>query len=128
MVDSQKIRYLIAGGWNTLFGYGGTFGLYYLLNKHVYTILIILIANFLAISMSFLTYKTFVFRTKGSWWKEYFRSYLVYGNMALASIGILWFMVDYMAIPFWIAQGAIMVITITLSYIGHVRFTFSNQS
>lgn len=127
MLSSQKLRYLIAGGWNTFFGYGVSLALYYFLYNHVNTLLIILLAYFLAITMSFLTYKLFVFRTSGNWWKEYLRSYLVYGNMAVISIGMLWFLVDYMAIPFWIAQGLIMVTTITLSYVGHARFTFSNK-
>lgn len=125
MLDSRKIRYLVGGGWNTLFGYTLSIGLYNLLSNRIHIIGIAIIANVFAISMAFLTYKLFVFQTKGNWWKEYLRSYLVYGNTVLVSIVMLWVLVDFMAIPFWIAQGLIIIITVIMSYIGHSRFTFS---
>ena len=127
IMNSRKIRYLMAGGWNTVFGYVVSLLLYYLLNQYMHIIAIGLIAHFFAISMAFLTYKVFVFRTKGNWWKEYRRSYLVYGYSIFVSIGMLWLMVDYMAVPFWFAQGLIILITVILSYIGHSRFTFSSK-
>jgi len=124
MFSSRKIRYLIGGGWNTLFGYAVSVGLYDLLSKNTHILIITTIANVIAISMAFLTYKVFVFQTKGNWWGEYFRSYLIYGNIVLISIFMLWLMVDFMRLQFWIAQGLIMVATIFLSYIGHARYTF----
>lgn len=77
--------------------------------------------------MAFLTYKLFVFQTRGNWWREYARSYLVYGTTALLSIVMLWLMVDFMAIPFWIAQALMIVLTVIVSYNGHARFTFSKN-
>lgn len=127
MINHKKIRYLLAGGWNTVFGYMVSVGLYYLLSEYIHLIAIALMAHFLAISMAFLTYKLFVFQTSGNWWKEYTRSYLVYGNTVVVSIGLLWVMVDYMAVPFWLAQGLIILITVILSYIGHSRYTFSSK-
>ena len=127
MISQKKIRYLLAGGWNTLFGYTVSVGLYNLLSEYIHLIAIALIAHFFAISMAFLTYKLFVFQTRGNWWKEYSRSYLVYGNTVVVSIGLLWLMVDYMAVPFWIAQGVIILIVVILSYIGHSCYTFSSK-
>ena len=127
MIEQRKIRYLMAGGWNTLFGYVVSLALYNLLEQYVHIIAIAIIAHVCAISMAYFTYKVFVFRTKGNWWKEYKRSYLVYGNTIVVSIGMLWFMVDILAVPFWIAQGLIILTTVILSYIGHSRYTFSNK-
>lgn len=127
MSISRKIRYLLAGGWNTLFGYSISTSFYYLFSKYVHIIVLLVIANILAISMAFLTYKLFVFKTKGNWWREYIRSYLVYGGTALMGIAVLWYMVDFAAIPFWIAQGAVIIATVILSYIGHARFTFAKK-
>ena len=120
----KKIRYLLAGGWNTAFGYSISTGFYYLFSKQVHIIVLLIVANILAISMAFLTYKLFVFKTRGNWWREYIRSYLVYGTTASIGIVMLWLMVDFAAIPFWIAQGGVIMITVIFSYIGHSRFTF----
>jgi putative flippase GtrA len=74
--------------------------------------------------MSFLTYKFFVFRTKNNWLKEYLRSYIIYGGVALISLCILWLAVDFLKMPFWIAQALVMSVGVLSSYIGHDRFTF----
>ena len=120
----RRARYLLAGGWNTAFGYSISTGFYYLFSKQVHIIVLLVAANVFAISMAFLTYKFFVFQTKGNWWREYILSYLVYGATASIGIVMLWLMVDFAAIPFWIAQGGVIMITVIFSYMGHSRFTF----
>jgi putative flippase GtrA len=80
--------------------------------------------NILNISMSFFTYKYFVFKTKKNWLQEYLKSYIVYGGAALISLCMLWLTVDYLKIPFWIAQALVMLLGVSISYIGHNRFTF----
>lgn len=122
--QSRGLRYLLAGGWNTLFGY--TFGiwLYYALSPYLHIIGIGIIGNIVAITMSFLTYKLFVFRTKGQWLSEYLRSYVVYGGTAIFGILLLWGMVDGLSLKIWLAQGIGIVITVLISYVGHKRITF----
>ena len=65
LMNNPKMRYLIAGGWNTVFGYSAGVVLYYLMREQFHIVIIGVIGNVLAISMSFLTYKLFVFKTKG---------------------------------------------------------------
>jgi putative flippase GtrA len=123
-IDSPKARYLIAGGWNTLFGYVVGLVLYYGLGGREHVVAVGIVANILAITMAFLTYKMFVFRTKGNWLSEYFRAYLVYGATAVIGIGLLWLLVDGLNVGFWIAQGLVILITVVVSYVSHSRFTF----
>jgi putative flippase GtrA len=125
-VNPKHLRYLLVGGWNTLFGYGTMVGLYYLLSSHLHLVVIATIANLLAISMSFTTYKLFVFRSQGKWWHEYLRSYVVYGGNAIFGILGLWLLASGMGMPVWLAQGLLMVFGVVLSYIGHQKFTFRN--
>jgi len=126
-LDNDKIRYLIAGAWNTIFGYVSGLSIYYAVGDHVHVVFVALIANVLAITMAFLTYKIFVFRSKGNWLVEYFRAYVVYGATAVLGIGLLWILVDGANVPFWLAQGLAIFITVVVSYIGHSRFTFRRQ-
>ena len=120
----KKIRYIIAGGWNTIFGYFFGIFLFYFFKDNFPLIFILIVINIVAISMSFLTYKLYVFKTKGNWIREFIKSFLVYGSMSLISIPILLFLVDVMFLPFWLSQGITIIITIIFSYILHKNFTF----
>ena len=124
LLQKQSLRYLLAGGWNTVFGYGISVALYTALSHKLHVVVIAVIANILAITMSFLTYKIFVFKTTGNWLNEYGRSYLVYGSMALLSIVLLWALVDYLGVDIWYAQALVIILTVGVSYLGHKFFTF----
>ena len=87
-----------------------------------------MLANILNISMSFLTYKIFVFKTRGNWLSEYVRCYVVYGNIAIVGMLLIWLMVDFFMVPFWIAQALILLITVIISYVAHARFTFKKNA
>ena len=124
ILERKPLRYLIAGGWNTIFGYGVTVGLYALMADKLHIALIATIANILAITMSFITYKLFVFKTQGNWLLEYARSYIVYGGMAILSIIFLWIFVDILGWQIWYAQAVVILITVGVSYLGQKSFTF----
>lgn len=121
---NEKIRYIVAGIWNTIFGYTITIIIYFLAKDHVNTFFIGIIANVFAISQSFVIHKVFVFKTEGDWLKELLRSYMVYGVAALLSSGLLWILVDLYGISIFTAQIAVLLIIILFSYIGHKEFTF----
>ncbi len=127
ILQKQSMRYLLAGGWNTVFGYGVGVGLYTLLSNQLHVAVIASIANIFAITMSFLTYKLFVFKTTGNWLLEYGRSYLVYGSMALLSVVLLWVLVDYVGMNIWFAQALVSILTVGISYFGHKFFTFHSH-
>lgn len=78
--------------------------------------------------MSFLTYKLFVFRSKGRWWGEYLRSYVVYGAAALVGVLLLWFLVRGLGVNIWLAQGAVVGGVVLISYLGHASFTFRSDA
>jgi len=82
-------------------------------------------ANVLAITISFTTYKVFVFQTHGRWIEEYLRSFLVYGGMAVVGTVVLWILVDGARLPIWLAQAIAVILTVVISYLGHSRYTFS---
>lgn len=124
VIDSQKLRYLLVGGVNTLFGYGAGVGIYMLLVANWHIFIIGIVSNVVSISFSFITYKLFVFKTRGNWFAEYFKAYLVYGGMAALGILFLWLFVDFLNIRIWLAQGMVILVTVVISYFGHKHFTF----
>ena len=123
-LEHKPLRFLLAGGWNTVFGYGVSVGLYTLLAGKLHITLIAAVANIIAITMSFLTYKLFVFKTPGNWLLEYGRSYIVYGGMAIFGIILIWIFVDILGWWIWYAQALVILVTVGASYLGHKLFTF----
>jgi putative flippase GtrA len=122
---SQKHRYLIAGAWNTAFGYSFGLAIYYLFEKIVTIYGILLISNIVSITMAFFTHKLFVFKTKGNWLKEYLKSYVVYGVSALIGAVSIWILVEYFSVKFWIAQGASILLCVIFSYFANSKYTYS---
>ncbi len=127
MFKRQKTRYLLTGGLNTLFGYAVGVCSYKLFSDHAGIVWAAVFANILAISFSFVTYKLFVFRTKGHWFVEYTRAYIVYGSSALLSVLLLWVLIDWVRMSIWMAQGVVLIVTVAVSYLGHAKFTFQRK-
>lgn len=128
MGNDEMIKYLIVGGFNTVFGYLiGVIGFLLLQNK-MHILFIAAISNILAISMSFLTYKTLVFKTKGDWIEEYLKCYMVYGSTALLGGLLIWIFVDYLSLNIWLAQAIVVLVTVCVSYFGHKKYTFKKTS
>jgi putative flippase GtrA len=124
---SKKAQYLIAGGWNTIFGYFVMVELYQIFSTKIHIIVVAIIANFLSITMAFLTYKVFVFKTNGSWLSEYVKCYFVYGGMAALNVLLNWLCIEFLNMPIWLSQGFCILIGVATSYFSHSRFTFKNS-
>ena len=120
----ERLRFLIVGGVNTVFGYAFSLTFYYQVEGALPTPLILVINTLVSITFSFVLYKVFVFRTKGNWLTEYLRSYVVYGASSFVGIIITWILVDFFDFEFWIVQSALLVFVVMTSYFGHRNFTF----
>lgn len=127
MLNQKNIRYLLVGGINTIVGYSIGIAIYKALASNLGIIWVGILSNIISITVSFLTYKIFVFRTQGMWVLEYVKSYLIYGGTAVISIFFLWFFVEKMNISIWLSQALVIVVTVIISYLGHSRFTFSRR-
>lgn len=124
-VRIHGLGFLFVGAINTLFGYFGSVGMYELFKGYIPLAAIIVISRIVTITFSFLTYKIFLFRTKGQWIKEYLRCFISYGFTSACVMCVLYALVEYMEIPFWIAQFVATGIGVVLNFIAHSCFTFS---
>jgi putative flippase GtrA len=125
--EDQRARYLAAGAVNTLFGYLSSNALYYSLTPQLHILAIGAVSSVVNITFSFLTYKLYVFRTKGNWLREYLRCYVVYGVGTVIAVLAMWLLVDFLSVPFWLAQALVMAVIIIFSYFGHSRFSFAKK-
>ncbi len=131
----QLGRYLVVGVWNTAFGYA-TFALFTaLLDRYVPASYLAasLISSLLNITVSFLGYKWFVFKTRGNYLKEWGRCLVVYSGsiaLGLAMLPPTVLLVEYLtgnprAAPY-IAGALLMAAQVVLSFLGHKNFSFKS--
>ncbi len=132
----QFTRYLLVGGFNTVFGYG----LFALLNwsftglgsySYLYAWLL---TSLIALTVAFLGYKWFVFRTRGNYLVEWLRCLGVYSSsMVIGSVGMA-IMVPILRAHLYkpqhasyIAASILAVITVLLSFLGHKNISFRQK-
>jgi putative flippase GtrA len=131
---AQFLRYLLIGGWNTLFGYT----CFFLMNRWLSTIMpaysyiaASLISNLISISVAFLGYKWFVFRTRGNYLREWLRTLAVYSGSILLSavllaplVGLIRHVTHYQSQAPYIAGAIVTIFTVISSFLGHRHFSF----
>lgn len=132
----QLGRYLVVGIWNTAFGYGTFALLTALLDRYIPASYLAasLLSSVLNITVSFLGYKWFVFKTKGNYLKEWARCLMVYSGSIVLGLALLpptVFLVIYVggnpsASPY-IAGALIMALQVIISFVGHKRFSFQQS-
>ncbi len=129
----QFFRYLLVGGFNTFFGYGVFAMLTWLfvgLGTYSYMYAAAL-ANVIAISVAFLGYKWFVFRTRGNYLVEWIRCFGVYGSSVLIGLAGLPILVPILRHMLhrpeqapYLAGALLTPLTVIFSFIGHKKFSF----
>ena len=123
-LSKERIKFLIGGIWNTIFGYLFSVAIFKSFEELFHTLLIAFFVNFVSISQSFFIYKKFVFCSEGNWLKEWLKSFVVYGLSGLISSLLIWFMLDWLSIDIIYAQGYVILIIAIFSYFGHKHYTF----
>jgi putative flippase GtrA len=130
---AQFGRYLVVGVFNSLFGYSSYALLTAVLTPHVPYAYILagVLASVLNITVSFLNYKRFVFKTKGNYLREWSRCLLVYsGGIAIGAVllPVTVFTIRHLtradASAPYIAGALLMGVNIIVSFLGHKKFSF----
>ncbi len=132
----QLVRYLLVGGFNTVFGYSVFALLNWLftgLGSYSYMYAAVL-GNLIAITVAFLGYKWFVFRTRGNYLVEWVRCVGVYGSsMLIGLIGlpilvtILRHHLQRPELASYIAAAILTAVTVVFSFVGHKNISFRQK-
>jgi putative flippase GtrA len=135
------LQYLLVGVCNFLFGYGcyaGFVAVYkqFLPPQDLYLAVDLASATAtpIGVTASFLTYKFFVFRTRGNYLREWLKCMLVYGAASLPGLFILP-VVTKLLLMFqslrevapYLAGAIVMGGTTIFTYLAHKNFSFSTQ-
>lgn len=123
--SGKQLRYVIIGLWNTLFSYAAFFFLYYLTSAWLHYMVILVLSQIIGLTNAYISYKFFVFKTKGNVVREYLRFYVVYGTTFIVNIILIAVFVEIMGFNPVISQGVIALIVVVMAYMGHSRFSFN---
>lgn len=126
-------RYLVVGAFNTAFGYATYAGFTALLMPRLPAgyVLASLLSSLLAITVSFVNHKLFVFQTRGHWLREWGRCLVVYGSTMVAGLvalpplvwGCTWLTGDAASAPY-LAGAAWTVLNVGWNFLGHKHYAF----
>jgi len=128
---SEKIRYLLVGGFNTVTAYIIFAALYYLLD-HVFHVallygVMLLLQNTISVNISIFTMRYFVFRSRGNLGKEYYRAAKVYTLMGI--LNYVWLLIAHKMLHMHtlIAQPTFLIFSTIATYILHKYFSFKKK-
>jgi len=130
-------RYLLVGIFNTLFAYASFAALTAVLNPivpHSY-LLGSLVSSVLNITMAYLGYKWFVFKTKGKYFQEWLRCLAIYSGAILINLMCLPVLVlairrttRFQSAAPYIAGAVLLGFTVIYSFLGHKKFSFRSPT
>ena len=133
----QFRRYLLAGAFNTGFGYCSYAAFTAWLTGRIPFAYVVayLTSSLLNITVAFLAYKWFVFRTKGNYAREWLRAVAVYSGSLLLGFVLLPVVVEAVRrltgngrlAPY--AGGALLTaFGVIYSFLAHCKFTFRSRT
>lgn len=120
----QKIRFLLVGGYNTVFSYA----LYVLFVYMGLNAQLALFFSFLISSLnSYFTQKFYVFNTKGNYFKEYTKCLITWFGSYLLNAVILACLMKFLNLNPYLAEFVALVLITIYSYIVLKYFAFKQK-
>lgn len=124
----RPLRFLLGGGWNAIFSFLLFSGLYFLFQEIVHYLWIHLFCAVISVTNAFICHRFFVFQSKGVWWREYLRFYLVYGVQIFITFFGLILCIDGLEWNAYFSRAILLMVSVLTSYLGHKHFSFRELS
>lgn len=120
----QGLRYLLVGGFNTVFGYGLFALALQLFGDDVHYLVILVAATIVAVLMAFVGYRYIVFRVRGDIVRDFLRFSVVYAVALAVNAVALPLLVEGFGVPVLLAQAVVVMGTVIASFFAHRSFSF----
>lgn len=122
----EKLRFLLVGGFNTVFSYT-IFAFLYEVIKLDYNIALAL-QYVITVNVSVLTMRYYVFRSCGDFMKEFCKAWGVYIFLYFFNAAVLNFFVIVLELYPLLAQALYLVISTIITFIMHKYLSFRKRS
>ena len=131
----EKLRFLLVGGFNTVFAYAilnlldWSFGKINTRNNWNFSPewianAALLIQYIITINVSVATMRYYVFHSHGNWQKEFTKAWSVYIFLYLINAPIMTFLMVFFGLKTWAAQGLYLTFSTIITFILHKYFSF----
>ena len=124
-MQDQRLRFLIVGGWNTVMGYLVFVGVHALLGTRLGNALVVVLAYAIALPLSFLMQKLFVFTGAGRWLRQFGRFIVANSAVFLINLLFLPLFVAATGIGALAAQAFFVFVSTIVTYLAHKHFSFA---
>lgn len=122
--NNRKLRFLVVGGWNTLFGYLCFYGLYLLAANRVHYLIVTAVAHFINIMQAYVMHRWLVFRSDDKIAMEFLRFNASYVGTFVFGLLAMLLLVETASLSPPVAQAVVILMNVILSYVLHSRVTF----
>jgi putative flippase GtrA len=130
-----KVRFLLVGIWNTIFGYLVYIGLYALFTRifaaqFMAYMTAMMLANIVSIINAYIFHKFITFKSAVKQWglvTEFFRFSTTYLLTFCFSLIVLPVFIEFLAFTPAISGALVILICSVISYLGHSRFSFRKE-
>lgn len=125
LLRDQRVRFLIVGGWNTVISYLIFVGVHTLLSAYFGNAWVVVAAYAIALPLSFLMQKLFVFIGTGGWLRQFGRFVLANSAVFVANLLFLPLFVSTTGIGALPSQALFVFVSTIASYLAHKHFSFA---
>ncbi|HVF75629.1 MAG TPA: GtrA family protein [Acidimicrobiales bacterium] len=124
MLRREQVRYLLIGGYNTAFGYLFFAALVVLFADRIHYTVLLLVSHVVSTLNAYVGYRLFVFRVRGSFFRDLFRFWSVYAVQIAVNLVVLPVFVRVSGLGVLPSQGIIVAVTTVATYLAHKHFSF----
>ncbi len=123
-VPNRAVRFVLTGGFNSVFSYAVFAALQLTLGLVVHYLIVLVVATAIAIVEAYVMQRWLVWRVRGRWWAELVRFSGVYLVVLVVNMGLLPLLHEVGGLPVLLAQALIMVVNACGTFVIHRSFTF----
>ena len=127
LLSNQKIKYLLVGCYNTIFGYLIFVILFYYFSLTINYSLLLAACHIIGVTNNFFLYRVLVFNVKDKILRNYIRFHLVYFYIYIVNLIFFTILVNLMYWNIYLSQGLIIIVTTIMSYSLNKNYSFSNK-
>lgn len=122
---SREARFLLAGAWNTLFGYLAFLAVYYLFRGQLGPSWLLCVAYAVSLVQAFAVQRFLVFRVEGSLPRQFLRFVAANSLVFAANLAFLPWAIAASTLAPPVLQAVFVLVSTVLSYFLHKHFSFA---
>ncbi|WP_421734408.1 GtrA family protein [Cellulomonas sp.] len=127
LLDSEGLRFVLVGGVNTVFGFGIFALLQSTLGTVVHYLVVLVVAQVVAVLEAYVLQRYVVFRARGRWWRDLVRFSSVYAVAFAVNAAALPLLVEVLHMAVIPAQAVVTAAVALGTFLVHRNFTFRHS-